>query len=180
MHNASISVPQHSRTAKILYWGFILVFLYALSKQLDELEELADHTLLQYEMVFAVVFLILLIARFSYMRLTTPTVLSASAPRRMRIASQAVHLGMYFCLAMIPLTGLGIGGLYWGGPRSGSVMEGLLLAHEIFVNTGFFLIFAHVAAAFYHRRLSDGVWNSMVPIWQEPRRGADNASVSSQ
>jgi cytochrome b561 len=59
-------------------------------------------------------------------------------------------------------------------------MEGLLLAHEIFVNTGFFLIFAHVAAAFYHRRLSDGVWNSMVPIWQEPRRGADNASVSSQ
>ena len=68
MHNASISVPQHSRTAKILHCGFILVFLYALSKQLDELEELADNTLLQYEMVFAVVFLILLIARFSYMR----------------------------------------------------------------------------------------------------------------
>mgnify|MGYP002010904800 len=59
-------------------------------------------------------------------------------------------------------------------------MEGLLLAHEIFVNVCFFLIFAHVAAAFYHRRLGDGIWDSMVPIWQEPRRGADQASKFSQ
>lgn len=124
MKNFSGSVPQHSRVAKVLHWGFILV---------------------------------LLIARFSYMRLTKPTVLAESAPRRIRIASQAVHLGMYLCLAMIPITGLGIGGLYWDCVRSGSLMEGLLLAHEIFVNTGFLLIFAHVAAAFYLRRLGDGV-----------------------
>jgi cytochrome b561 len=76
---------------------------------------------------------------------------------------------MYFCLAMIPLTGLGIGGLYWSGIQAGDWMAGLLLAHEIFANTVLFLICAHIAAAFYHRKCRDGVWNSMVPFLREPR-----------
>ena len=49
-------------------------------------------------------------------------------------------------------------------------MEGLLLSHEFFANSVFFLIFAHIAAAFYHRKLSDGVWNSMVPVCREPNK----------
>ena len=56
-------VQPHSLAAKSLPWGFIVVFLYALSKQLDEVEELEAPGLLQYEMAFAVVFLLLVGAR---------------------------------------------------------------------------------------------------------------------
>lgn len=151
-----------------MHWGFILVFVYALSKQLDELEELADHELLQFEMVFGAFFLVLLIARFCYMRSTKATALPDTAPIRIKIAAQTVHLGMYLCLAMIPITGLVIGCLYENGVRSGALMAGSLLAHEIFANAALFLIVAHVAAAFDHRRRRDGIWNSMVPFFGEP------------
>ena len=40
-------ITPHSRTAKILHWGFILVFAYGLAKQLDDVEELEDFGLLQ-------------------------------------------------------------------------------------------------------------------------------------
>lgn len=169
MNKSPDAIRPHGPAAKTLHWGFIAVFLYALSKQLDDLEELADRALLQYEMVFASAFLVLLVARFWYMRTRNASALPAAAPKRIRIASQIVHLSMYFCLAMIPLTGLGIGGLYWSGIQSGDWMAGLLLAHEIFANTVLFLICAHIAAAFYHRKCRDGVWNSMVPFLREPR-----------
>lgn len=67
------AVSPHSFTAKVIHWGFIGVFAYALSKQLDELEELEDFSLLHYEMAFAAVFLGLLIARFVFMHPTRPT-----------------------------------------------------------------------------------------------------------
>ena len=169
MNKSPDAIRPHGPAAKTLHWGFIAVFLYALSKQLDDLEELADRALLQYEMVFASAFLVLLVARFWYMRTRNASALPAAAPKRIRIASQIVHLGMYFCLAMIPLTGLGIGGLYWSGIQAGDWMAGLLLAHEIFANTALFLICAHIAAAFYHRKCRDVVWNSMVPFLREPR-----------
>ena len=50
-------ITPHSRTAKILHWGFILVFAYGLAKQLDDVEELEDFGLLQNEMIFARSFL---------------------------------------------------------------------------------------------------------------------------
>ena len=74
-----------STTAKLVHWGFLVVFIYALTKQIDEVEELEDAVLLQSEMIFASIFLILL----------------------------------------------------------------------------------HIAGAIYHRREKDGVWNAMVPFWNE-------------
>ena len=163
-------IRQHGPVAKTLHWGFIAVFLYGLSKQLDELEELADPALLHDEMIFGAFFLLLLVARFWYMRTNSPSALPDTAPRQMKTASQAVHLGMYCCLAMIPLTGLGIGGLYWSGVQSGTLMAGLLLAHEVFVHASFFLISGHIAAALYHRKHRDGIWDSMVPLFRAPAK----------
>ena len=34
------TVSPHGLTARVLHWGFIAVFVYALTKQLDEVEEL--------------------------------------------------------------------------------------------------------------------------------------------
>ncbi|MEM7078469.1 MAG: cytochrome b/b6 domain-containing protein [Pseudomonadota bacterium] len=162
-------VAPHSRTAKFFHWGFIGVFIFALTKQLDEVEELEDFSLLQYEMGFAVVFLFLLATRFVFMHSTQPSALPDDTPGRMRLAARVVHLGMYAGLALIPITGLCIGGLYWNGIKQGIAMEFFLLAHEIAVNSSYFLIAAHIAAAWYHRRQNDGIWDAMVPFWKEAR-----------
>ena len=152
----------HSLTARVFHWGFIGVFAYALTKQLDEVEELEDLSLLQSEMVFASIFLILLIARFLYMRSTRPTALPVDTPRLEKLLARAGHLAMYASLSLIPVTGLVIGGLYWSGIKSGGAMDIALLLHEIAVNTSYFLIAGHVAAAIYHRRKRDGIWSAMV------------------
>ena len=160
-------IESHSKTARWLHWGFIGVFIFALTKQLDEVEELEDMALLQYEMAFAAAFLTLLLVRFFYMRRTRPTVLPSATPKHIRLLARAVHVAMYVCLAMIAVTGLTIGGLYWAGIKSGDLMEVVLIAHEFFVNTTYFLILGHVAAAIFHRRRNDGIWSSMVPVWKE-------------
>ena len=158
----------HGRAAIVLHWGFIGVFVYALTKQLDEVEELEDISLLQTEMAFATVFLVLLISRFVYMRSTRPTALPSDTPRLTMLAAQSVHLGMYVSLSMIAVTGLVIGGLYWSGIKDGTGMEVTLVAHEFFVQASYLLILLHVSAAIYHRRKSDGIWSTMVPfIWKE-------------
>ena len=166
----SDEVTAHSRTARILHWGFILVFIYALTKQLDEVEELEDFSLLQYEMVFASLFLLLLLGRFVFMQLTRPSAMPSDTPKQTRFLARSVHLAMYVSLALIPITGLAIGGMYWSGTKSGSAMDAALLLHEIAVNTSYFLILGHVAAAIYHRRKGDGIWNAMVPVWKEAKR----------
>lgn len=160
-------VNPHSATAKAIHWGFIGVFIYALSKQLDEVEELEDVTLLQHEMVFAAFFLVLLIARFIYMRSTRPSALPNDTPKHMKRFARAGHLAMYFGLSLIAVSGLWIGGLYWSGIKSGTAMDIALITHEIAVNSSYVLIAGHVAAAIYHRRKGDGVWEAMVPVWKK-------------
>ena len=129
------TIGSHSPIAVVLHWGFIGVFAYALTKQIDELDELEDFSLLQNEMIFAAVFLALLFARFLYMRLTRPTVLPSDTPRMEMLMAQSVHLGMYASLAMIAVTGLVIGGMYWSGIKDGTGMHVALVAHEFFVQS---------------------------------------------
>ena len=154
----------------MVHWGFTGVLLYALTKQLDEVEELEDFSLLQNEMVFAVIFLVLLIARFVYMRATRPTALPSGAAGPMSTLARAVHLGMYAGLLLIALSGLCIGGLYWSGSKSGIAMEAALLVHEIAVNGSYSLILLHIAGALYHRRKGGGIWDAMVPLLPEKGR----------
>ena len=168
--DASSEVAPHSATARVLHWGFIAVFIYALTKQLDEVDELEDLALLEYEMVFAGLFLMLLIARYLYMRATRPSAMPPATPRRQRLLARAVHLGMYLALGLVAVSGLVIGGLYGSGTKEGPAMSAALALHEIFVNTSYVLIIGHVAAAVYHRQLGDGIWGSMVPIWSKRKQ----------
>ena len=71
-------VPPHSPVARVFHWGFVFVLAYGLAKQVDELEELNDRGLLIEEVVFAIVFLGTLLARFVYVRKTRPTALPSS------------------------------------------------------------------------------------------------------
>ena len=164
------SAKPFSLTAKVVHWGFLGVFIYALTKQLDEVEELEDAVLLQNEMVFATIFLVLLIARFIYIRMTQSTSLPSETPKHIMRLAKTVHGLMYVSLAGIAVSGLWIGNMYGAGTKSGAMMDTALLLHEICVNSTYFLILAHVVGAIYHRRERDGIWDAMVPFWKESKQ----------
>ena len=167
LEKAPSHVKPHSFVAKVIHWGFIVFFIYALTKQLDEVEELEDFALLQFEMVFATIFLALIVMRYVYMHFVGATALPSNTPRMTMLMARFVHVAMYVGLAMIAISGLMIGGLYWSNIKSGIVMDGALLLHEISVNGSYSLIGLHILAAVYHRFKRDGIWNSMVPVWKE-------------
>lgn len=164
---SSGKIASHSLMAKISHWGFIGIFAYVLTKQVDEVEELEDIALLQEEIIIAIIFLLLLLVRFIYMQSTQPTVMPSDTPKRIMLLARFVHLGMYISLAMIAITGLMIGGLYGSGIKEGTAFEAVLLSHEIVFWISINLIALHIAGAVYHRRKRDGIWTSMVPIWKE-------------
>jgi cytochrome b561 len=84
------------------------------------------------------------------------------------LMAQSVHLSMYVSLAMIAVTGLVMGGMYWSGIKDGTEMHIALVAHEFFVQASYLLIFMHISAAVYHRRKGDGIWSAMIPyFWRE-------------
>jgi hypothetical protein len=56
---------RYSFLGKLFHWGFVAVFAYGVYKQVDNISQLADGTLLRFEVIFAALFLILLGARFS-------------------------------------------------------------------------------------------------------------------
>ena len=156
-----------SSFAKLMHWGFVVLFVYGLLKQIDSLNQLEDSSLLKFEVVFASVFLFLLLIRFIYMKTTQQSSLPESTPKPQIMAAKAVHTGMYMCLALIPLTGLLVGLLFWLGLKEGLLINIVVGAHELSVSIIYWLIGLHILAAVFHRLKNDGVWSSMVPIWKE-------------
>ena len=156
-----------SSIAKLMHWGFVVLFVYGLLKQIDSLNQLEDSNLLKFEVVFASVFLFLLLIRFVYMKTTQQSSLPESTPKPQIMAAKIVHSAMYTCLALIPFTGLLIGLLFWLGLKDGLLINLVVGAHELSVSIIYWLIGLHVLAAVYHRLMNDGVWSSMVPFWKE-------------
>lgn len=161
------SKPRFSSAAKLMHWGFVLLFIYALLKQIDELNQLEDKALLQFEVIFATVFVLLLLIRFIYMKTTQKSSLPDSTPKSQLLAARVVHYGMYACLALIPLTGLLIGLLFWLGFEDGFLINTVVEVHEFSVSVIYWLIGLHILAAIFHRLKNDGVWSSMVPFLKE-------------
>ena len=156
-----------SYLAKLLHWGFVLLFLYGLLKQIESINQLEDGSLLKFEVVFAIVFLLLLAIRFFYMKKTQQSSLPEQTPEPQKLAAKIVHTGMYICLAAIPLSGLMIGLLFWLELKDGMLINIVIEAHELAVSIIYWLIGIHILAAIYHRLKKDGVWSSMVPLWKE-------------
>ena len=150
-----------------MHWGFVLLFIYAVLKQIESINQLEDGSLLKFEVVFAIVFLLLLAIRFFYMKKTQQSSLPEQTPEPQKLAAKIVHTGMYICLAAIPLSGLMIGLLFWLELKDGMLINIVIEAHEFAVSIIYWLIGIHVLAAIYHRLKKDGVWSSMVPLWKE-------------
>ena len=158
---------QYSFLAKFWHWGFVLLFIYGVAKQVDEIEQLEDKFFFQFEIVFALLFLLLLIIRFVYMNKTQETSLPDDTSKFQKIAARSVHLGMYITLAGTAVTGLLIGLFYWLGFKGGLLIDLLTAIHSFVVNALYWLIGIHIIAAIYHRLKKDGVWSSMVPFLKE-------------
>lgn len=166
-HDPSSKIRAHGSVAKFIHWGFIGVYAFGISKQVDEVEELENFALLQEEIIIAIVFLMLLLARYLYMQSKGATVLPSDTPRNVLLLAKSVHIGMYVSMALIAISGLAIGGMFWAGIKEGAFFEAVLLGHEIVFWISVNLIGLHIAGAIFHRLKNDGIWSSMVPVWKE-------------
>ena len=158
---------EHSFLAKTFHWGFVILFGYGIYKQIDNINQLEDISLLKSEIIFALAFLLFLGVRFLYMTKTQKTALPAETSKTQKLAAKIVHWSMYTCLAGIAGSGLLIGYLFWLGFKDRLLIEFTISIHEFFVSIIYWLILIHILAALYHRLRKDNVWSSMVPFWKE-------------
>ena len=158
----------HTLIAKIFHWGFIILYTYGMVKQLDDLSQLEDAGLLYFEVVFSILFLLIVIFRYLYMR-KHKTFLGASkaVPTAHQYLAKTIHISLYLCLILLPLSGLLIAGLYSLGLKDG-ILQGLAVGiHEFSASLSYLLIVIHVVGAVYSRMKGEGIWTSMVPFWKE-------------
>ena len=158
---------EYSKIAKLLHWGFVLLFVYGVAKQVDDINQLEDKTFFRFEIIFAIIFLLLLIIRIIYMKTTQKTSIPEDTPKAQKLAAKIVHNGMYGLLLGTVLSGLLIGFLFWIEFKDGIIIDIIIIFHELNINLLYWFIGIHILAATYHRLKRDGVWSSMVPFFKE-------------
>ena len=160
---------KHTTLGKVLHWGFLVLYAYGIFKQIDDLSELEDTALLLFEIAFATLFLVIVILRYAYMR-QFETFQGATIPVSAvhKKSARAIHVAMYLCLALLPLTGLAIAALYTQGVGEEALaMDVAIGLHGLSADLSYVLIVIHVVAALYSRVKGEGVWTSMVPVFTE-------------
>jgi cytochrome b561 len=162
----------HTTLAKFIHWAFTLLYAYGIFKQVDDLSELEEASLLNFEILFATIFLIIVLIRYFYMK-DTPALLGAheDVPKGHLFIAKTVHRLVYFSLIMLPTTGLLIAGLFNLGMRGVDVAIAL---HEFSAFLSYIVIALHVGASLYSRFKGEGMWNAMVPIWKETGKNDSN------
>ena len=174
MLNCIIYLMENSHTplAKTIHWTFSILYAYGIFKQVEDLEELEDASLLNFEILFALVFLLIVMLRFFYMK-DAKTLLGAhdEMHRGHLFIAKATHRMVYFSLIMLPTTGLLIAGII----NAGIPGVGIAIAlHEFSAFLSYVTIGIHVAASLYSRYKGEGVWNAMVPVWREDSKKNTN------
>ena len=159
----------HTTLAIVIHWLFILLYIYGVFKQIDELDQLSDPSLLIFEIIFASLFLIIVLIRYFYMRqFETFQGATVSIPKIHKFFAKTIHSLMYLCLILLPITGLMIAGLYSQGytNEEGLMLSSVLLLHGLSADLSYLLIAIHVGAAIWSRIKGEGVWSSMVPVFK--------------
>jgi len=161
-------MKSYTPLAKFIHWSFSILYAYGIFKQVGDLSELEDPALLNFEILFAVVFLVIVFIRYFYM-IDTETLLGANIEIRKGhlFIAKSVHKLVYFTLVMLPLTGLLIAGLFSIGAGGIELAIGL---HEFSAFLSYVLIAVHVGASFYSKLKGEGIWNAMTPFWKEKEK----------
>ena len=163
----------HTTLAKFIHWIFTLLYAYGIFKQVDDLNELEDASLLNFEILFATIFLIIVLIRYFYMK-DTPALLGAheDVPKGHLFIAKTVHRLVYLSLIMLPTTGLLIAGLFNLGIGG---VEVAISLHEFSAFLSYAVVALHVGASVYSRYKGEGIWNAMVPVWKETGKNNSDA-----
>ena len=155
----------HTPLAKFIHWTFTILYAYGIFKQVEDLEELDNVALLNFDIFFAIVFLIIVLLRYFYMK-DVKTLLGAHEEMHKGhlFIAKATHRLVYFSLIMLPTTGLLIAAILAAGIPG---MQVAIAIHEFSAFLSYVTIAIHVGASFYSRFKGEGVWNGMVPVWKE-------------
>ena len=166
----------HTPLAKFIHWTFTVLYAYGIFKQVEDLEELEDVSLLNFEIFFAIVFLIIVLLRYFYMK-DVKTLLGAhdEMHKGHLFIAKATHRLVYFSLIMLPTTGLLIAGMLAADIPG---MQAAIALHEFSAFLSYVTIALHVGASLYSRFKGEGVWNGMVPLWKETGK-KDSKLISS-
>ena len=158
----------HTKLAKIIHWSFIVLYAYGIFKQVDDISQLEDNGLLIFEVIFASLFLLIVLLRYIYMRNSgTMSGSTVTVHPIHKLIAKSVHASMYVVLILLPLSGLAIAFLFNQGIKDGQLQSIALGMHEFAATASYVLIAVHVSAAIYSRIKGEGVWSSMVPILKE-------------
>ena len=161
---------KHTLLARVIHWCFIPLYAYGIFKQLDDLSQLEDTGLLIFEVVFASIFLLIVLMRLFYMK-RFKVFMGANVPvhRVHKFFAKSVHISLYACLILLPLTGLIIAALFKQGITDGPMQNIALELHEFSAALSYVLIATHISAAIYSRVKGEGVWSSMVPVLNDEK-----------
>ena len=156
---------QYSILAKLFHWGFVILFVYGVAKQVEDISQLKDSSFFRFEIIFALFFLFLLIIRFIYMKKTQKSSMPEETSKVQKIIAKIVHNGMYILMIGTVLSGILIGYLFWVGFQNGFLINLIISIHEFIINLLYWFIGVHIFAAIFHRLKRDGVCSSMTPFF---------------
>ena len=81
--------------------------------------------------------------------------------------ARSIHVGMYFSLVMLPISGLMIAFLFSNGFNEGLLQAIALGLHDFSASLSYWLIGIHILSAVYSRLKGEMIWHAMVPFWNE-------------
>jgi len=136
---------------------------YGYFKGLDNVNELADPALLQFEVIFAVVLGLLFAIRLLWTKMIGgATRLPDDAPKWEHAASRIVHYGLYGAVFTIVGSGLAIAYGYTSAVLGRFFVNMMIGVHEVSLTVLPILILTHIAGALWHKLIRrDGVMESM-------------------
>ena len=153
----------HGFVTKSVHWLSAGLIGYGYFKGLNNVSQLSDPTLLQFEVIFALLLGALFVFRLYWTkRVAGATRLPKEAPYWEHKASKAVHNGLYVLVFAIVLSGLAIALGHSVPLLSGLFLSAMIGLHEVVLTLLPLLLLVHVAGALWHKLVRrDGVLESM-------------------
>ena len=153
----------HGFVTKSMHWLSAGLIGYGYLKGLDNVSQLADPALFQFEITFALSLGVLFLARLFWTKgVAGSTRLPQDAPGWEHLASRSVHIGLYASVFAIVLSGLGIALGYAAPMLGGLFLTAMIGLHELSLTVMPLLLLAHIAGALWHKFIRrDDVLESM-------------------
>ncbi len=160
----------HGFVTRAIHWISAALIAFGYLKGLDSVSQLADPSVLRFEVIYALGLGALFALRiFWTTHVNGPTRLPEGAPGWEHHLSRAVHFGLYAGVFGIVLSGLGIALAYSVPVLGGTTLAGMLAVHEFFLALLPILLLGHVAGALWHKLIRrDGVLESMTGRFAKP------------